>query len=345
MQKVVTFGEIMVRLSAPDYLMLVQADKYGVSFAGSEANVAVSLANYGISTDYVTILPDNPIAERCVRELRGLKVGVDNIVRDGDRIGVMYQETGSNGRPSRVYYDRAGSAFANLKKKQFDWENILTGASWLHWSGITPALAEYLPQECEKVLMCAREKGLVVSCDINYRKNLWRYGKKAKDVMPRLLSMCDVIIGNEADCEDVLGISPSGFDVDHTGGNIDQGMFVSVCRQVMERFPKCRMVALTLRGSINANHNTWGGVLYDGQQLYQSPRFEITDIVDRVGAGDSFSAGLIYGLMHYGVGKDALGFAVASSCLKHTIKGDYNQVSVDDVERMMEGNTSGRVIR
>lgn len=344
-RRVVTFGEVMGRFSAPGYSMLTQASCFEVGFAGSEANVAVSLANYGMEVDYFTSLPDNPIADRCIRELRGFGVGVDRIVRTGERLGIMYQETGSNNRPSRVFYDRAGSAFATLNPNGVDWHRILEGATWLHWSGITPALSDSSARLCSNALRTASEQGITISCDINFRRNLWRYGKKANEVMPFLLEHCDVIIGNEEDCGEVLGISPQDFDVEHTGGQIDPYRFESVCQRVMQRFPRCTKVALTLREAINANHNTWGAVLYDGFTLLCSPRYDITDIVDRVGAGDSFSAGLIFGLL---VGYNpyrALEFATAASCLKHTIRGDYNMVSVADIQRLMQGSASGRVVR
>lgn len=345
MAKIVTFGEIMVRLGAPDYLKLIQADRFDVSYAGAEANVAVSLANYGMQTDYITCLPDNPIAERCIMDLRGHKVGVENIQRTGKRMGILYIETGSNARPSRVYYDREDSSIATVQQGSFDWKEILKGADWFHWTGITPALSDNAAAECLKAIKTANEFGITVSCDINYRGNLWRYGKTAAEVMPEMVAGSDIILGNEEDCEKVFGIKPKGFDVEKTNGDVEQSVFRSVCEQMMQRFPKCKKIAVTLRGSISANHNTWGAVLFDGHNLINSTKYDITNIVDRVGAGDSFMGGLIFGLLNYQDDKLALEFATAASCLKHTLKGDYNWVGVNEVETMMKGVVSGRVVR
>lgn len=345
MAKVVTFGEIMVRLCAPDYLKLIQTDRFDVSYAGAEANVAVSLANYGVQTDYVTCLPNNPIAERCIMDLRGHKVGVEHIQRFGKRIGVLYMETGSNARPSKIYYDREYSSFASLELNSIDWKSIMKDADWFHWTGITPALSENAATECLKAIKIAHGLGITISCDINYRGNLWNYGKNAVDVMPEMVSYSDIILGNEEDCEKVFGIKPIGFDVEKTNGEICQQTFRSVCEQMMQHFPKCKKVVITLRGAINANHNTWGGVLYDGASLIESRRYDITDIVDRVGGGDSFMGALIFGMLHYKDDKQALEFATAASALKHTLKGDYNWVTVSEIENLMLGNTSGRVKR
>ncbi len=344
MAKIVTFGEIMVRLGAPDYLRLVQTNKFDVSYAGAEANVAVSLANYGMDVDYITCLPDNPIAERCIIELRGLKVGVDHIQRTGKRMGILYLETGSNARPSKVYYDREDSSFATIKKGSVDWENILKGADWFHWTGITPALSENTAEECKKAIQTANRLGVTVSCDINYRGNLWKYGKTATEVMQELVAGSDIILGNEEDCEKVFGIKPQNFDASNTEGKIDQNAFKGVCQQMMQKFPRCKKMVVTLRGAINANHNTWGGILYNGYELIESRRYDITNIVDRVGGGDSFMGGLIYGFLHYDTSK-ALEFAVAASCLKHTIKGDFNKVSISEIENLINGDESGRVKR
>ena len=335
----------MVRLGAPDYLKLIQAHCFDVSYAGAEANVAVSLANYGVETDYITCLPDNPIAERCIMDLRGHKVGVNHILRSGKRMGILYLETGSNARPSKVYYDRDDSSIATVKEGSIDWEAILKDATWFHWTGITPALSENAAKECLKAIQIANKLGVTVSCDINYRGNLWKHGKTAAEVMPEMVAGSDIILGNEEDCEKVFGIKPQGFDAENTGGAVDQGSFKNVCEQMMKRFPRCKKMVVTLRGAINANHNTWSGVLYDGKNLLESRRYDITDIVDRVGGGDSFMGGLIYGLLHYDNDQDALEFATAASCLKHTLKGDFNWVSVEEIESLMHGNSSGRVKR
>lgn len=346
MKKVVTFGEIMLRLGAPDYLRLTQCHNLDMSYAGAEANVAVSLANYGISTEYVTCLPDNPIADKCIMELLSHQVGTRHIIRTGERMGILYLETGSNARPSRVFYDRKYSSFSTLDVESINWKEVFADAAWFHWTGITPALSENAARVCSKAIKVANELGLTVSCDINYRGNLWQYGKHASEVMLELVSGCDIILGNEEDCEKVFGIKPDHFDVAKTAGNIDQLQFESVCKQMMKKFPRCKKMIITLRGAINANHNTWSGVLYNGSELLHSKKYDITDIVDRVGGGDSFMGALIYGLIQF-VDDDqrALDFAVAASCLKHTIKGDYNLVSVSEVERLMNGDASGRVKR
>lgn len=345
MSKVITFGEIMLRLSTPGYLRFSQAKQFDVNFGGGEANVAVSLANYGIETEFVTRLPENDIAAACVKDLRSYGVGTKHIIYGGDRLGIYFLETGAVARPSKVVYDRAGSSIATIEPGMIDWDKVLEGADWFHWTGITPAISDGAAKVCREAIKAANRLGITVSCDLNYRKNLWKYGKKASEVMPELVEGCDVILGNEEDAEKVFGIKPEGFDVTATAGEIDQTRFRSVGEQLMKRFPRARKVIITLRGSINANHNTWGGVLYDGNTLYQSARYDITHIVDRVGGGDSFMGGLIYGLLTYNDDQKALDFAVAASCLKHTITGDFNQVSVKEVETLMKGDGSGRVSR
>lgn len=346
MKNVVTFGEIMLRLGAPDYLRLVQCNQLDMSFAGAEANVAVSLANYGINTQYITRLPNNPIADKCIMDLRAHKVGVDGVLRGGNRIGILYLETGSVYRSSNVYYDRSYSSFAEIEPGMINWGEIFKDAQWFHWTGITPALSQSAADTLKEAIAIANEMNITVSCDINYRGNLWQYGKKASEIMPELVAGSDIILGNEEDCEKVFGIKPENFDVEKTNGAIDSSMFLSVCSQMMDKFPKCKKMLVTLRGAINANHNTWSGVLYDGKNLFQSPQYDITDIVDRVGGGDSFMGALIYGLITYpNDDQHALNFAVAASCLKHTIKGDFNLVSIKEVKALMNGNISGRVKR
>lgn len=346
MKKVVTFGEIMLRLATPGYLRFTQAGEFTATFGGGEANVAVSLANYGIPTDFITRLPQNDIAKACVMDLRKYGVGTSNIVYGGDRLGIYFLETGAVARASKVVYDRANSAIAEIKPGMIDWEKVFEGAQWFHWTGITPALSQGAADACLEAIQVANKMGITVSCDLNYRKNLWKYGKKASEVMPALVEGCDVILGNEEDAEKVFGIKPEGFDVTATAGEVNAAEFESVCTQLMKRFPRAKKVIITLRGSINANHNTWGGVLYDGSKLFASRRYDITHIVDRVGGGDSFMGGLIYGLISYpSDDQKALEFAVAASCLKHTIYGDFNQVSVEEVEKLMGGDASGRVSR
>jgi 2-dehydro-3-deoxygluconokinase len=345
MQKVVTFGEIMLRLATPGYQRFIQSTQLNATFGGGEANVAISLANYGIPSELVTRLPQNEIADWCLSELRKYNVGTGQVARGGDRVGIYFLETGAVARPSKVVYDRANSSIAEVGKGTFNWKEILKDATWFHWTGITPAISQGAADACLEAIQTANEMGVTVSCDLNYRKNLWKYGKKASEIMPELVKGCDVILGNEEDAEKVFGIKPEGFEVEHTGGEVDAKEFESVCKQMMQKFPRAKKVIVTLRGSINANHNTWGGCLYS-DKLYQSKRYDITHIVDRVGGGDSFMGGLIYGLLAYeGDDQKALDFAVAASCLKHTVYGDFNLVSVPEVENLMKGDGSGRVVR
>lgn len=346
MAKIVTFGEIMLRLATPGYLRFSQAGELTATFGGGEANVAVSLANYGMDVEFVTRLPENDIAQACVKDLRKHGVKTDNIIYGGTRLGIYFLETGAVARASKVIYDRAHSAVSEIEPGMIDWDKVFEGAEWFHWTGITPAISQGAADVCLEAIKAANRRGLTVSCDFNYRKNLWKYGRPAAEVMPELVEGCDVILGNEEDAEKVFGIKPEGFDATATAGDVHAAEFESVCVQLMRRFGKAKKVIITLRGSINANHNTWGGVLYDGKTLYQSPRYDITHIVDRVGGGDSFMGGLIYGLMtHPGDDRYALDFAAAASCLKHTIYGDYNEVSVSEVENLMKGDGSGRVSR
>jgi 2-dehydro-3-deoxygluconokinase len=346
MKKVITFGEVMLRLATPDYLRFIQSTSLNANFGGGEANVAVSLANYGIPTEFVTRLPKNDIAEWCISELRKYNVGTSQILRGGNRVGIYFLETGAVARASKVVYDRAESAIAQIGAGMVDWKEVFKDAQWFHWTGITPALSQGAADACLEAIRTANAMGITVSCDLNYRKNLWKYGKTAAEVMPALVEGCDVVLGNEEDAEKVFGIKPEGFDVAKTGGEVDAAEFESVCRQLQQKFPRAKKVIITLRGSINANHNTWGGCLFDGTKLYQSKRYDITHIVDRVGGGDSFMGGLIYGLITF-VGDDrrALDFAVAASALKHTIYGDVNLVTVAEVENLLKGDGSGRVSR
>lgn len=342
--KVVTFGEIMLRLATPGYLRFNQTDNLSATFGGGEANVAVSLANFGIPVDFVTRLPKNDIARSCVMDLKKYGVGVEQIIYGGERMGIYFLETGAVSRGSKVIYDRAHSSVSEIKSGMIDWNKVFEGANWFHWTGITPAISQGAADVCLEAIRKANEKGITVSCDLNYRKNLWNYGKSAGEVMPALVAGTDVILGNEEDAEKVLGIKPEGVDV--TGGHVEAAAYESVSKQIIAKFPHCKKVITTLRGSINANHNSWSGVLWDGKVLHEAPTYQITDIVDRVGGGDSFMGGLIYGMLTYnGDDQKALNFAVAASCLKHTIYGDYNQVTVEEVEKLMGGDASGRVAR
>ena len=346
MSKVVTFGEIMLRLATPGFQRFIQSASLNATFGGGEANVAVSLANYGIDTEFVTRLPNNDIANWCISELRKYNVGTKEIIRGGERVGIYFLETGAVSRSSKVVYDRANSSIAEIKPGMINWHEVLKDADWFHWTGISPALSQGAADACLEAIKVANELDVTVSTDLNYRKNLWKYGKKASEVMPELVAGCDIILGNEEDAEKVFGIKPEGFDAEHTGGEVDAAEFQSVCAQLMNKFPRARKVIITLRGSINANHNTWGGVLYSNDTLHQSKRYDITHIVDRVGGGDSFMGGLIYGLLTYTTDdQKALDFAVAASCLKHTIYGDFNLVTVSEVENLMKGDGSGRVMR
>lgn len=343
-KKVVTFGEIMLRLATPEFLRFVQATEFEATYGGGEANVAVSLANYGLSPQFVTRLPNNDIGKAALATLRKYNVGTDHIAFGGDRLGIYFLESGAVSRGSKVVYDRANSALADIKPGMIDWDKALEGAEWFHWTGITPAVSQGAADVCLEGVKAASDKGITVSCDLNYRKNLWKYGKQPGDIMPELVAGCDVILGNEEDAEKVFGIHPEGVDV--TKGNVEAAAYESVCQQLMEKFPKAKKAIITLRGSISASHNSWSGVLYDGKTLYEAPTYQITHIVDRVGGGDSFMGGLIYGLLTYPDNdQNALNFAVAASCLKHTIHGDFNMVTVEEVEKLMGGDASGRVSR
>ncbi|MDR2125783.1 MAG: sugar kinase [Prevotellaceae bacterium] len=346
MKTVVTFGEIMLRLATPGNLRFAQSSRLVSTFGGGEANVAVSLANYGIDVDFVTRLPENDIAEWCIAELRKYKVGVEHILRGGNRVGIYFLETGAVARPSKVVYDRAGASISDIQPGMLDWQEIFKNAQWFHWTGITPALSQGAAAACLEAIKTANKMGITVSCDLNYRKNLWLYGKKAAEIMPPLVEGCDIILGNEEDAEKVFGIKPEQFDAAQTQGNVKAQEFESVCRQMMDKFPRAKKIIITLRGSVNASHNTWSGCLYSGDAFYQSRQYDITHIVDRVGGGDSFMGGLIYGLLKYtGDDRTALDFAVAASALKHTIYGDFNLATIAEVEQLMKGDGSGRVVR
>jgi 2-dehydro-3-deoxygluconokinase len=344
MKKVITFGEVMLRLAAPGNERFFQSPVLSATFGGGEANVAVSLANYHIPVSFVTRLPENDLGKACAKELRGLGVDTEHIAWGGERMGIYFLEVGAVNRASQVIYDRAHSALSEITPGMIDWEQIFMDAGWFHWTGITPAVSESAAIVCQEAIDAASSLGLTVSTDLNYRKNLWLWGKSARDVMPALVQGCDIILGNEEDAAMALNIHPDGVDV--TKGTVDAEAYLSVSKKIMERVPRCKKVITTLRGSISASHNTWSGVLYDGSKLYTAPEYNITHIVDRVGGGDAFMGGLIYGLLTYGKDlQSALNFAVAASCLKHTIYGDYNRVTIAEVEKLMGGDASGRVTR
>ena len=342
--KVVTFGEIMMRLSPTGALRFGQARSFDVVYGGGEANVAVSLANYGLPVDFVTRLPENDLGEACLQFLRQYGVGVGSIARGGERLGIYFLETGANQRGSKVVYDRAHSASATIEPGMVDWRQALAGADWFHWTGITPAISAGAAAVCLEAVQTARELGLTVSCDLNYRKKLWRWGQAAGEVMPELVALCDVAVGNEEDADKVFGIRAAGADV--TAGKLDANRYRAVCDELRTRFPQLETIAVTLRTSLSASHNRWSAVMLAGDTFCIAPTYDITHIVDRVGGGDSFVGGLIYGLRSTPTEPQrALDFATAASCLKHSVVGDFNQVTVAEVEKLMAGDASGRVSR
>lgn len=344
MAKVVTFGEIMLRLKSPAYERFFQSPVLEATFGGGEANVAVSLANYGMDASFVTVLPKNDIADACIRELRGFGVDTSKIVRKDGRLGIYYLETGAVQRPSKVVYDRAGSAIAEAKAGDIDWKTVFAGATWFHLTGITPAISQGAADLSMEAVKAAKELGVHVSCDLNYRKNLWKYGKRADEVMTELVKYVDTVIANEEDFQKSLGLSAESASAVQEG-QIDVELYKKIAAGAMAKYPNIKRVAITLRESKSANHNDWSACLYNGKDFFLSRKYSITDIVDRVGGGDSFGGGLIYGLNTYDSEKDALEFAVAASCLKHTIPGDYNRVTVAEVESLMKGSGTGRVQR
>lgn len=344
MGKIVTFGEIMLRLKSPGHERFFQSPALEATFGGGEANVSVSLANYGLDTAFVTVLPDNDIGAACVRELRGFGVDTSKIVRRPGRMGIYYLETGSMQRPSKVIYDRAGSAIAEAKPGDIDWDAVFEGASWFHLTGITPAISAGAAALSLEAVKAAKAKGVHVSCDLNYRKNLWKYGKRADEVMTELVKYVDTVIANEEDFQKALCLSAESSGAAEAG-ELDVENYKRIAALAMKTYPNIQRVAITLRESKSADHNDWSACLYNGHDFFLSRKYAMTDIVDRVGGGDSFGGGLIYGLNVYGDEKQALEFAVAASCLKHSIPGDYNRVTVAEVENLMKGSGTGRVQR
>jgi 2-dehydro-3-deoxygluconokinase len=338
--KVLTFGEIMLRLKAPQGERLLQSPCLEATFGGGEANVAVSLANFGTTVEFLSFLPNNAIADACLKDLRGFGVGTKKIIRCDGRMGIYYLEGGANQLASQVIYDRAESAMAKAKPGDVDWEKVYEGIDWFHISGITPALSQSVMLLSIEAVKEAKARNITVSCDLNYRKNLWQYGKDSKEVMPEILPYVDVLIANEEDIQKSLGIMS---DIEDRG--LDLEKYKDLSDKVLARFPGIGVVAITLRDSHSADSNGWVACLNDREDFYKSNHYEMTDIVDRVGGGDSFAGGLIYGLNFYDNRKKALEFAVAASCLKHSILGDFNRVSVAEVEALMAGDSDGRVKR
>ncbi|MBR2861554.1 MAG: sugar kinase [Clostridia bacterium] len=340
MKRIITFGEIMMRLNPEGYNRFVQANKFEASYAGGEANVAVSLANFGLKAAFVSKVPAHEIGQCAVNELRRFGVDTDYIVRGGNRLGLYFVEKGASQRASKVIYDRAGSAIANAKAIDFDWKEIFNGADWFHFTGITPALGGELPKICLEACKAAKELGVKISCDLNYRNKLWSR-ETAREVMSELMPYVDVCIANEEDAKDVFGIEAE--DTDLNAGKVNHDGYISVARQLTERF-NFEKVAITLRGSISASDNEWAAMLFSNGKAFFSPKYSV-HIVDRVGGGDSFGAALIYSLLSDYDEQKAINFAVASSCLKHSIEHDFNLVSVAEVESLAKGNASGRVQR
>ncbi len=338
--RVVTFGEIMLRLTPPNGLRLRQATTLEITYGGAEANVAVSLAQFGVSAAFVTRLPDNDLGDACLEALRRWGVDTAHIARGGDRLGVYYLEQGAMQRGPRVVYDRAHSAFAQLKQGMVDWDRALAGADWFHWSGITPALTPGTAAACLEAVRAARERGLTVSCDPNYRASLWRWGQPPAAVLPEMVSLCDVLVASESDAQPMFGL-----DWQPTPGDSVE-RFAALCTALHARFPNLTTIATTFRESRSASDNALSAALWQGGALYSSSRYELTHIVDRVGGGDAFMAGLIYGLLtRPDAPQYALDFGLAAACLKHGIPGDFNLVSAAEVERLLAGDAAGRVAR
>ena len=340
--KYLTFGEIMLRLRAPGHERFFQSNMMEATFGGGEANVAVSLANFGEDAAYLTVLPKNALGDECIRELRRFGVDTKRVVRGEGRMGIYFLEAGANQLPSKVIYDRANSAIALAKPGDIDWDKAFEGVDWFHITGITPAISESAMELSLESVKEAKKRGITVSCDLNYRKNLWKYGKAAAEVMRELAKYVDVAIANEEDVQKSLGIT---VDVDVESGELDREKYRKLGDKVLEQYPDMKLIAITLRESHSADWNGWAACLNDREHFYVSKKYEIRDIIDRVGGGDSFAGGLLYGLNHYEDKQAALEFAVAASCLKHSIIGDFNRVGVADVEKLAGGDGSGRVQR
>lgn len=340
--KFLTFGEIMLRLKAPGHERFFQSPMLEATFGGGEANVAVSLANYGMDAAFLTVLPQNEIAEACIREMRGFGVDMSRVQYGSGRMGIYFLESGANQLPSKVVYDRGDSALSLAKPGTIDWEKAFAGVGWFHITGITPALSGNAMELSIDAVSEAKKRGITVSCDLNYRKNLWKYGKDACEVMREIAKYVDIAIANEEDVQKALGITT---DVVVESGELDRGKYKALGDKVLEEYPNMEMIAITLRESRSADTNGWAACLNDRERFYESKRYLINDIIDRVGGGDSFAGGLLYGLHTYQDKRRALEFAAAASCLKHSIIGDFNRIGVSDVEKLMNGDGSGRVQR
>jgi 2-dehydro-3-deoxygluconokinase len=340
MKKVVTFGEILLRLSTERHLRFSQAESYKATYGGGEFNVSVSLANYGLSTDFVTRLPNNELGNCALKEMRKLNVGCQNVIFGGHRLGIYFLETGAGTRASNVIYDRANSAMATIKKGSLDWKEILKEASWFHWSGITPALSESAAAACLEAIKVAHELGITISTDLNYRSKLWQYGKEPKEVMPEMLQFSNLILGDLDTAYFMLGLDKVNPDYQN------ETALPVLYNKLFELCPALKIAATTLRYSVSASHQRIGGVLYDGKTIFNADVKEVTPVVDRVGSGDAFMGGLIYGLFEESENKQrALNFAVAACCLKHTIAGDYNLITIEEIEKLLDGDFSGKVSR
>jgi len=343
MKKYITFGEIMLRLKTPDYENFFQSPLLEATFGGGEANVAVGLARFGLEVAYISVIPENPIGNACIRELKKHNVNTSFIPRKGDRLGIYFLEAGANQRPSKVVYDRSHSAIAETEPGEIDWDRIFKEANWFHISGITPAISLSASKLSLEAVKKAREKGVTVSCDLNYRKKLWKYEKSAPEIMGELVKYVDIMIGNEEDCQKSLGIKVENIDVE--SGNLQVKRYAELTNKILEVYPNIKKITITLRESHSANYNGWSAILNNRKEVFVSKKYEIHNIVDRVGAGDTFSAGLIYGLNNLKNDRETLEFAVAASCLMHSIPGELPLISVEEVKSLTEGSGSGRVQR
>lgn len=342
MNKYITFGEIMLRLKPPNWERFFQSPLLEATFGGGEANVAVGLARFGLDVAYVSVIPNNPIGDACVRELKRQGVDTSLMVRKGNRLGIYFLEDGANQRPSVVIYDRSHSAIAEARPGDISWDKVFDEVNWFHITGITPAISLSASELSLESVKKAREKGITISCDLNFRKHLWKYGKPAPEVMTELVKYVDIALGNEEDCQKSLGVK---VDVDVELGKLQTERYRELTDKVLNLYPNIKKIALTLRESHSANYNGWSAVLNNRKEFFISQKYEIHDIVDRVGTGDTFAAGLIYGINNLNSDKEALEFAVAASCLMHSIPGDLPLLSVEEVKSLAEGTGSGRVQR